>query len=184
MRIALIRPAEGPVAASADLRVLASGLGELGHAAVIVDGPPVRLRQALRGPEAILAGRGFTGSLTHAPAVAAALLARRFDVVHAFSVVDALAARWWRARSGRAVAFTLAETLDRANVAHARLRLRLLDAALADAGTLRAVDAEVAAALRRWMAIEAPVLPIADAQGAVRAYELATAGERHGRGRG
>lgn len=175
MRIGLILPG-GAVPEKAELAVLAAGLGQLGHAATVIDVPGAGVRRALGGPESLLRRRGFIGPLTHVPVTVGALLAGRFDVVHAFSVTDALAARCWRSRTGRSMVFTCAETLDRASVAHARLRLRLLAAALQDPDPVLAADTEGAMALKRWMAVETAVLPVADPRGALRVYEALRSG--------
>jgi hypothetical protein len=112
-----------------------------------------------RLPEAPLRVRGFERPLTHVPLAAAELLRGSFDVAHAFSPVDAIAARWWRERRGGPVAFTMLDPPTRATLANRRLTLRLVTAALGESDAVLAADPEVAAAMQRWLAVDAEVVP-------------------------
>lgn len=153
-RVALL---DAPVAA-AYVHELAGGLRAAGHEADVVR-VPRRREEALRR-------RGFTGPLTHVPGLALALRRGAHDVVHAFTVPDALAARW----SGRPVVFTCVEALRRENVADRRLRLALLRAAVEDSAAVTAADEAAAEGLRRWMAVDAAVVAAGDAVGWERVY--------------
>lgn len=148
---------EGAVAAT-----LADGLRELGHAVTVV--------RAARAPEALLRRRGFTGPLTPIPLATLALLRGDHDVVHAFTPSDALAARLWRRARGGPVVVTVREALDRSTVSDTRLRLPLLQAAVEDADALLAASGAAQAALRRWFALEAPVVDPADAAAHAEVY--------------
>jgi hypothetical protein len=141
---------------------LADALRELGHRVAVVR------RRAL--PEMLLRGRGFTGPLTHVPAATGALLRGRFDVAHAFSPPDALAARAWRRLTGRPVVVTTLEVLDRAHLADRRLRLALLRASVEDADAVLAAGDEARDALWRWMTVEAAVVDPRDGAAHARLY--------------
>jgi hypothetical protein len=130
---------------------LVAGLRVAGHRPLLV------AERELAPVEALLAVRGFTGSLTAVPSVLAALLRSRADVAEAFSPAAAVGALGWRRLTGRPVVFTCTEPLERGGLADRRLRLRTLAAAVEDSDALLAADEATRAALRRWMAVEAPV---------------------------
>lgn len=161
--------------------VLCPGSGPAGRAAEALVGallaagyPTAALRpRTSRALESLLARRGFTEGLTRVPAAAAALAAHPVDVVHAFTPADALAARAWRRARGGPVVFTCAEPLARASVADRRLRLRLLASAVEESDAVLVPDAATAAALRRWMAVDAQVVPAADAAAHATVYRAA-----------
>src|SRR3954451_6841679 len=113
---------------------------------------------ALRAADALLRRRGFTQPLAHVPFTVAALIAGRYEAAHAFTPSDAVAALEWRRRGGGPVVFTCRDTLSRANVADRRLRLSFLRCATEEPDAVLAATPEVAASMRRWLAIEAPVL--------------------------
>jgi hypothetical protein len=144
--------------ASAYVRALADALRAAGREAAVVRVP--------RRREELLRRRGFTGPLTHVPGLALALRRGGHHVVHAFTAPDALAARW----SGPPVVFTCVEALGRETVADRRLRLALLRAAVEDSAAVTAADEAAAEGLRRWMAVDAPVVPAGDAAGWERVY--------------
>jgi hypothetical protein len=108
--------------------------------------------------DALLRRRGFTQPLVHVPFTCASLVVGRFDIAHAYTPSDAVAALAWRRRSGRPVVFTGTEVLSRANVADARLRLSTLRRATEETDAVLASTPEVAASMSRWLAIDAPVL--------------------------
>jgi len=143
---------------------LAAGLRAAGHRPLRVDA------RELPALEALLARRGFTGSLTAVPAIAATLLAARAELAEAFSPAGALGALAWRRLTGGPVVFTCTEVLDRARVADRRLRLRALSAAAEDSDAVLAADEAVRAALRRWLAVDAPVAARDDAGARDRLY--------------
>lgn len=113
--------------------------------------------------EMLLVRRGFTPGLSHAPRAAMALLKGGFDLTHAFSVPDAVAALAWRRLTGRPVIFTCAEVLSRATVADRRLRLWGLKGALEGADAVVAASDEASAGLERWAGVRAPVVFAHDA---------------------
>ena len=116
----------------------------------VAGGEPREIALPVLAPaEALLRRRGFTPGLT---ALAHAHRLRGFDVLHAFTPVEAVAAQ----RHAPTI-FTCREVLDRATVADRRLRLWTLERALASAA-VTAADANVAASLERWFALEVPVL--------------------------
>jgi len=108
--------------------------------------------------DALLKRRGFAQPLAHVPFTYASLFEGRFDLAHAYTPSDAVAALAWRRRTRRAVVFTCTEVLNRANVADGRLRLSTLRRATEEPDAVLAATDEVAASMRRWLAIDAPVL--------------------------
>jgi hypothetical protein len=135
----------------------------------------MRVARLDHGPgrlDALLRLRGFTQPLAHVPITVAALLAGRYEVAHAFTPSDAVAALMWRRRTGGPVVFTCTEVLSRANVADGRLRLPFLQRATEEPDAVLAATPEVAASMRRWLAIDAPVL---DGPGLERLYGELTA---------
>jgi Glycosyltransferase Family 4 len=141
---------------------LAHALRGLGHRVAVVR------PRAL--PEGFLRGRGFTGPLTHVPQATAALLRGRFDLVHAFSPPDALAARAWRRVTHKPVVVTTLEVLERAHLADRRLRLTLLRASVEDADAVLAAGDQARDALWRWMTVEAAVVDPRDGAAQARLY--------------
>jgi hypothetical protein len=120
------------------------------------------------GAEALLRKRGFTAALTHVPLAVAALARGGYDVAHAFTPTDALAALTWRrVHGGGVVVYTLAGPVGRDTLADRRLALRLLERALAEGDAVLAADDAARDAARRWLALDVPVL---DAAGHERLY--------------
>jgi hypothetical protein len=120
------------------------------------------------GAEQVLRVRGFTAALTHVPLAVAALARGGYDVAHAFTPTDALAALTWRrATGGGAVVYTLTGPVGRDTLADRRLKLRLLERALAEGDAVLAADDAARDAARRWLALDVPVL---DAAGHERLY--------------
>ena len=120
--------------------------------------------------EALLSRRGFTGPLSHVPLATVRLLKGSFDVAHAFTPSDAAAALFWRRRTGRPVVFTNVEPLTRASVADRRLRARLLADAVEQSDVVVAASDDAREGLRRWMAVDAPVLSSDDAGAYAQLY--------------
>lgn len=139
------------------------------EAALRAAGRDARVVRVARRPERLLRARGFTGPLTHVPALALELRRRGCTVAHTFDPPDALAARL----AGAAVVFTCVEELRRENVADGRLRLRLLRLAVEESAAVSAADDAAGAGLRRWMAVEAPILAPGDAAAWERVYAQA-----------
>jgi hypothetical protein len=139
---------------------LADGLRSAGHDAVVLGETTPRV-------DALLQRRGFTPSLGHLPRAGVAIARGRFDVVHAFTAPDAALAAMM---AGPRVVFTCVETLDRSNVADARLRLQLLQRAVERSDAVVVPGARERDAMRRWLAVEAEVLDPADVPGHERLY--------------
>lgn len=157
----------------ADVRAeLAAGLAEHGHDAT---GHDLVLGPALGAADRLLRARGFTGALPQVALAAHVLRGADYDVAHALSPAAARGALAWRRGSGRPVVFTCSEVLDRPTLSDRRLRLDLLASALERSDAVTATTEEGAAALRRWMAVDAPVLAAGDgaAHGALYARLLA-----------
>jgi hypothetical protein len=128
---------------------LASGLAATGHAATVIaprslPDLPLRLRKIGERP----------GRL---PGTYLTLRLGDWDVAHAFTPQDAAAAVRWSRATGRPCVFTCVEPLRRERLADRRLRLALLRRAVEETDAVIAPDPEVAASLRRWMAV-APCL--------------------------
>ena len=145
-------------------RELDAALRQAGHE------PRLFGSRALAPVEGLLRRRGFTPALSHVPLALVDLLRAEFDVAHAFSAPDAMAALAWRRARGGAVVFTSAQPLERANVANGRLRLATLTRALDDPDAVLAADEEVRASVERWFALSLTVLSPADAEAHERLY--------------
>lgn len=161
-------------AAAGTVRTLAHGLLERGHAPTVLAARPglswgyddddrVPIVLSPRLPEAILRLRGFAVPVTHVPLIARALASGSYDVAHAFSPVDAVAAQLARRRTAAPVVFTCLETLGRQNVADRRLRLASLRAAVEESDAVAVPGEDARVALERWMAAEALVVDPSDA---------------------
>lgn len=146
---------------------LADALRAAGRDVTVVRAAPVA------AVDALLSRRGFTGPLSHAPALVAHLRAGGFDVAHAFTAVDAAAAQAWRRLGGGRVVFTCRETLGRESVADRRLRLAALSRAVERSDAVAAASEPVRASLSRWLAVDAPVVDPGDAAAQLRLYDAA-----------
>lgn len=162
MRVALVLHATAPSSSQALLANVVKGLRDAGQEPTVVAAHPLA--------EGILRRRGFTGPLTQVPITVQRLWARQYDVAHAFSAPDALAALLWRRLSGRPVVFHCIETLDRDRLADRRLRLRLLTAAVEEADAVVASTPEARSALARWLAVDAALIDLSDGVALVRLY--------------
>lgn len=179
LRVALLLHSYGdPSPADAIVAALASALSGLGHEPAVLAvhrGPTttttangVRVVRYRRLPEAPLRVRGFTGPLTQLPWGIRAL--GGFDLAHAFTPVDAWVAQRWRRRGGGPVVYTASEPLTRDRLADARMRLDHVRAAVEDSDSVTAASEEARAALRRWLAVDAPLLAPADGAEHVAVY--------------
>lgn len=117
-----------------------------------IAGEPISATAPLRALEALRARRGFEPGMTAMPFMAAALRRVDADIVHAFTLADAVVA----ARSGLPAAFSFPWVPSRATVAARRGRLALLEEALHGCVVLASDDA-TAAGLARWLGANAPV---------------------------
>jgi hypothetical protein len=141
LRIALLDHAEGAYAHGLD-----GALRAAGHEPHLVGG------LAVPTAEALLRRRGFTPALSHVPRAVAVLLGGEFDLAHAFTAPDAVAALAWRqVRNGPAV-FTCTEAVDRGALANGRLRLSMLEMAIDDTDAFVAAGDDVRTAIERWFA--------------------------------
>jgi hypothetical protein len=134
----------------------------------VVDG--VRVARVRRLPEAVLRFRGFVTPLSHLPFSLAALRNGDFDVAHSFSQIDTWAALRWRSRGGGPVVFTCAEPPSRENLADRRQQLRMVTRAFRESDALSATTEAVQEAVRRWLAIEVPIVDLGDAQALKKLY--------------
>lgn len=180
LRIALLDGAGAPASATLAAALRADGHGPSllttrpAHAPAGVDG--VRLRVL---PERPLRARAIGDGLERLPHALLVLARGRFDVVHAFTPVDALAAVTWARRGrGRGPALlTLTEPLRRETIANRRLRVETLEAALAGADAVLAAGEDVRASMRRLLALEADCLAPGDAVAHVSLYRRLGAGQ-------
>jgi hypothetical protein len=170
LRLALLLPRVDPRGRPDTERYvckLADALRERGATADLLRPDPGPLRVV----DALLRRRGFAGPLAPMPLVVTALLAGRYDVAHGFAAVDALAALAWGRLTDRPVLFTCLDPVDRASLADRRLRLWLLRRAVENTDAVIAPSRQVQYALRRWLAIEAPVLASGEAVAHARLYQ-------------
>ena len=134
---------------------LATALRARGHHVTVVGD------RLARAPEAPLRLRKIDERLSHVPAAVLALRAGRYDVVHALSAPDALAAAYG-ARGPWVVTFTA--PVRREDIANRRGRIALHRRATEDAAAVLAATPAVAESLRRWLAVEATVMAPADGE--------------------
>ena len=131
-------------------------------------------------PEAPLRARKIGDGLAHLPAALRSLGAGHFEVAHALTPTDALAATAWARRTARPAVFTCVDTPRREDLAARRLRLATWQRAVEASDAVIAPDDEVARALRRWLAVDASVLAARDGEGHLAMYEHLSVAERHG----
>lgn len=125
----------------------------------------------LRGRAALpLRLRKIGDGLEYLPAALVALARHGFDVAHAFTPSDALAAIAWARVTRVPAVLTCLEPLARETLAARRLRLVTLARALEHADGVLAADERVASSLWRWAALDAPVLAPDDIEGHVALY--------------
>ena len=142
---------------------LALALTAAGHRAEVIAPRPL--------PDAALRLRKIGERPGRMPMTYLALRSGGYDLAHAFTPQDAWVAVRWSRATGRPAAFTCVEPLTRANVANRRLRHALLRRALEDSATVIAPDEEVAASVRRWMAVEPLVVGAGSAGAHLALYE-------------
>ena len=120
--------------------------------------------------------RGIGDGHERVPAALLALARGSFDVAHALTPVDALAAIAWARRRRRPVVLSFDEPVRRETVADRRLRLVTLERALAGADRVLATDRDVAASLSRLLALDAEVVAPSDAAAHLAVYRSLGAG--------
>ena len=157
---------------------LAAGLLERGHRPAVLTAdrrarPPagvtvVPLREL---PDAPLRLRKIGDRVAHVPSAWLVLFRSHFDVAHAFTPTDALPAIAWSRRTGRPSVFTCVESPRRESLARRRLRLATWQRAVDGSDAVVAPDEDVAQALRRWLAVDAPVLAAPDGEAHSALYD-------------
>lgn len=181
-------PAPGPEEL---VHALASALGAAGHRPHVLSAHSAPTRRSVEGgipvlrsrrpPDELLRRRGFAGPLTHLPATARALLRGRYDLAHAFSPEDTLAALVWARLVQRPAVFGAADPPRRERLADRRLRLPVLRRALEDADAVIAPSEESRLGLLSWLAVEAPQLDPSDALAHEQLYRRLIENRRVGR---
>ena len=160
LRVALLQHDAG--SENGPARRLASALTRAGADAELI---------AARGlPDAPLRLRKIGDRPGRMPGALAALARARFDLAHAFTAQDAVAALPWGRLSGRPVLFSPVAPLRRGDLADRRLRLALLRLAVERSTAIVAPDGEVAESVRRWLAAEPVVLAPDDGAGHLDLY--------------
>lgn len=178
LQIALLDRACSP--AVIELAAALNGAGQV--ATVMTPAPPlvavagVRYARLQRLPDAPLRLRKIGDGLSHLPAAWLALARGKFDVAHAFTPSDALAAVGWGRRTGRPTVFTCAEPPTRQQLAARRLRLQAWRCAVEGSSAVLAVDEEISRELRRWLAVAAPVVTPGEAQAHLAIYSGSLSG--------
>ena len=167
---ALMHPGSGDVADF--VTELTRGLERGGQRALLLTGEArvgsgltiVRYRAL---PEAWLGIRKFAEGLGRVPGAAVALRTSRPDIVHAFSPADGVAAALW---AGAPLVLTLSSVPRREELAARRLRLATLMRALRASAAVVAPNPAVRDGLRRWLAVDAQLIPPAPLERAAEAY--------------
>jgi len=164
VRIALLDHEDGSAGArTRDVGALRLALAEAGHEADVIGARwalpdlPLRLRKIGERP----------GRL---PASYLALRSGGYDLAHAFTPQDAVAALAWSRAARRPAAFSACEPLHRALLADRRLRLASLRVALERSDMVLAPDEDMADSLRHWMAVRARVVAPASAEAHLEVY--------------
>jgi hypothetical protein len=160
LRIALVH--QSPGSGDAAVRELETSLRAAGHGVEVLT---ARSAASVRLPDKVLRYRGFATPLAPVPFAVMALRRGRFDVAHAFSPQDALAARMWRRLGGGRVVFSPPEPLRRETLADRRLSLRLLEGAIEDSDAFVVLTEPGRESVMRWLALDVPLIEPGDAAG-------------------
>lgn len=172
MRVALLDHSYG---AASLARPLALALTAAGHQAEVLTAGPRSGRAVEDGvtvvrvrplPDSPLRLRKIGDRPGRMPAALAALARGRYDVAHAFTPQDAAVAT----RCPGPAVFTCPEALTRAVLADRRRRLALWRRAVEGTGAVVAPDPDVAASLRRWLAVQARPIEPGSAEGHLALY--------------
>ncbi len=185
MRIALLTPTYWPEVRRGTERLvhdLATTLVGRGHEVTILTshrGSPtgrredgVAVSRAWRPRERVPLN-WYEHHLATAPAVAARLLRGRFDVAHAFFVVDALAALWARRLGGPPVLASMHGIPTRPWLVRRRYRLEMIERVARRAEAVSVLSEAAASAYERYFARRPQILP-----GAVVCADFATDAQR------
>lgn len=171
LRVALLLNPSGYSADNAGAVVdeIANELTAQGHRPSIVAASPIDLAERL------LQSRGFAGPLTQIPSVVADLRQGRYDIVEAFTPVDAVAGLLSRRLGGPPVVFTPSHAPSREVLGERRLSLSLASQAYKQSDAVLALDEEIQAAISRWLALNVEIVKATDgaARGAVFERSLA-----------
>jgi Glycosyltransferase Family 4 len=146
LRVALLDHAAEPGRGAAG--ELARALAAAGHEPTVVSpaarstllDAPLRLRKIGDRPARI-------------PGTLVSLARGSYDLAHAFTAQDAVAAVAWARLTGRPAVFTVSETLHRGALADRRLRLAQLRLAVERSSAVLAPDQAVAESVGRWLAL-------------------------------
>lgn len=172
LRVALLTPCFWPEVMRGGERIahtLAEGLLSRGHRPQLVTSHPGWLRRSVedgvpivrlpRPPQERLLRRFYEPYLTHVPLSYGVLRLGEYDVAHAVHAPDALAATWWKRRTGRPAVLTFMGIPDRPGLRERRLRLELVQSALRGCDAVVALSRYAGEAFRRSLGYEAPVIP-------------------------
>jgi hypothetical protein len=172
VRVALLDHSYGTASLA---RPLALALTAAGHDAEVLTAGPRSARAVDDGvtvvrrrplPDAPLRLRKIGDRPGRMPGALAALVCGRYDLAHAFTPQDAAVAVLWPVPA----VFTCPEPLNRAVLADRRRRLALWRRAVEDTGAVVAPDPDVAASLRRWLAVEPRSIEPASGKGHLALY--------------
>jgi glycosyltransferase involved in cell wall biosynthesis len=176
VKVALLTPAYWPEVGRGAERVVRDLAGELvgrGHRARVLTSHPgapsradeggVEVVRSWRPPDGPLLARGFQEHMTHVPFSARALRRGDDDLAHAHYPTDAVAAGRWAAATGRPAVFTYHGIPQREVLASRRLRMRVLEEALAAPDAIVVSSRAAADAMQRWLGVRAePIHPGVD----------------------
>jgi hypothetical protein len=167
LRVALLLHSYGRNGEAADAWVgeIAGALTAWGHRPSVVRAEPFDLAEGL------LRRRGFAGSLTRIPTLVAKLRRGSYEVVEAFSPLDAEAGLLSRRLGGPPVVFTPAVAPSRANLADRRRSFRQAIQSYGKSDAVLALDREIQTEVKRWLALDVDVVAPADVATRVAVYE-------------
>jgi glycosyltransferase involved in cell wall biosynthesis len=172
MRVALLNPVYWPEVRRGSerfARELADALLARGHRPRLVTshrGLPSRsvedglkVVRLWRPPDRRLVRRMYEEHLTHVPGTALELARGDDQLAHALHPTDGLAAGWWSRRTGRPAVLSYMGIPHRQGLANRRLRLEVTLRAIRGADAVVALSAAAAEGFRRWLGVEARVIP-------------------------
>ena len=171
LTVALIDPRGGARFTEGIVDEIAGELSGGGHR------PTVVTADALALPERLLRARGFADRLSGVTPLAARLRGGGYDVIEAFTPVDAAAGLLARRLGGPPVVFSPAVAPARESLAERRLSLRLASRAYGESNAVLALDSEIQAAIARWLALRADIAGPGDASARIAAYERCVAAQ-------
>lgn len=147
----------------------AEALARAGHEVTVLTSHPgrtaiahedgFRVVRSRRAPQGLLVARGFEHHLPTLPDALARAARGRYDLVHAFSPVPAMAAALARRLGGPPVVLSLMGVPSRRSLDSRRLRRRVLRSAIEGAHATTVLSSAAADAFRREIGGEARVLP-------------------------